>query len=153
LSPDGKILWTIPANLPANAYRFQQDALSGRQVLVNGGNALTINSRSAYDDAEMTALVRIVTTQQRTAGTVEFRLRDKAPVQKPDIVLQIVGQFNSDYHVYLRDQYRRYDIRAYDAITPTWPEIVRSPIEKDMAALPRSQDKWVRLRYVIHHAA
>jgi len=155
VTPDTLNRWEISGGAKEQPYTFEADPLLGRQVLVCGAGALTLQSRGSYRNVEINALARVVTTAKAPSAFVGFTLRDPADLTKPGTVINLVGQYNGNLTIGITLNAltpavainQAYDLRAYDTIMPTWPDAVREPIEKDMSALPLSQDKWVRVRY------
>ncbi len=136
--------------LPATGFTVETDPLLGRPALVvsrQGG--LSIASRAIYQQFDATCLVRLVTDAQQTTASLGLTLQDPDPA-KPASSLTVTGYYQGNLVVSGLGASATYDLRAYDTIMPTWPDAVRAPIERDMTALPLSQDKWVRLRVLLN---
>jgi len=126
-------------------FSVETDALLGRPALVCGKGQLTLTSRATYRNVEISCLARIVTSAERTQLPFSLILKDPDPT-KPATPITLYGTFNGDLSINAAGVAQAYDLRTYDVIQPTWSDAVRAPIEKDMSALPYSQDKWVRVR-------
>jgi len=158
---DAQLRWEVTggaAEKDGGPYTFENDPLLGRSVLVCGKQPITVQSRGSYSNVEISYLTRVVTTEKVTAATAGFTLRGDDPAKST--VVNLVGYYNGNITIGITMNAltpavainQSYDLRAYDSIMPTWPDAVREPIEKDMSALPLSQDKWVRVRYQLTDA-
>ena len=142
LGPNAPALW----DTDGGPFTVVDDELLGRPALVCGKQQLTLTSRATYRNVEISCLARVVTTDQRTQASFSLILKDPADMTKPGTPISLTGSYNGDLSINAAGVGQAYDLRTYDVIQPTWSEVVRAPIEKDMNTLPYSQGKWVRIR-------
>jgi len=150
VGPDAKIFDVTggAAQQDGGPYSIRQDSILGRPVLVCGTQPITLQTKTPCQNVEISCLARLVTTDKHTSTTMSVTLRDPADANKA-MVTTITGQYNGDLSINAPGGGQSYVLRAYKTIMPTWPDAVREPIEKDMTSLPLSQDKWVRVRWLL----
>ncbi len=124
----------------------ERDALIGQTSIVCGAKAFTLLSRTAYSNVEVVCRVRLAPEEGQRPGVFSLTAGRDPADPKSGFRLTVSGSRNGDITVTGPGSRARYDLRAYDVIRPTWDAAVRLPIEKDMAAAPLSQDKWVWIR-------
>ncbi len=149
--PHADVNWSITAGATAKEggpFSVEEDPLLARPVLVCGTRPLTLEGRTSYGEVEIDCRVRLGTTAEKpTAYFTLVPARDPADPKNPGLPLTITGTFDGGLNLSALATGAQYKLRAHDRILPTWDESVRVPIERDMSALPLSQDKWVHVRY------
>ena len=161
IGADARLRWEVTggaAEQDGGPYTLEHDPILGRSVLACGKSPITVQSRGTYQNMEISYLARLVSTEKATTASAGFTLRNDDPAKST--IVNLTGYYNGNLSVaiYLNalatpvTVSQAYDLRAYDTIMPTWPDAVRAPVEKDMSALPLSQDKWVRVRYELTDA-
>jgi hypothetical protein len=160
LGPDAGLRWEITGGAAEAPYAVEDDSLLSRPALVCGTAPITVQSRGSYANVEISFLARAASSEKAPGATIGFVLSDPAEPAKAGTTINLIGQYNNNLRIGVTlgaltppvAVSQAYDLRAYDTIMPTWPAAVRAPIEKDMSALPFSQDKWVRVRYELGDA-
>ncbi|MHB9110454.1 MAG: COG1470 family protein [Armatimonadota bacterium] len=161
IGADARLRWEVTGGASekdGGPYALENDPILGRSVLVCGKSPITLQSRGTYQNVEISYLARVVTTDKVTSASAGFTLRGDDPAKST--VVNLVGAYNGNLTIGITMNAltpavainQAYDLRAYDTVMPTWPNAVRAPVEKDMSALPLSQDKWVRVRYQLSDA-
>jgi len=173
--PGGAMAWEAqgPSAGVEPVFHFERDETIGRDVLVcdEAGPVLFKGWTSYEPPIEVSCLVRVVTTAERRGGGFTLTVaKDPADANSAGLSVALSASYNGGASITVpqlpSDRFRHSDpaksggtwpdtwsfgfnLRTYSTMCPTWDTLVRAQLEQDMNSLPLSQDKWLRIRFLL----
>lgn len=147
LGSGAEVAWAI-AGVAGKEEPFATEAGAGnRPILVCGAKPVTLEGRTAYGAVEIDCRVQLRPTAEKPSAAFSLTAAlDPADKTSKGIPIVLTGTYEGGVAINAAGTSVPYKLRAYDKILPTWDEAVRLAIERDMAALPLAQEKWLHLR-------
>ena len=140
LGPDAAVMWQTAEAQPE--LRLIRDEILQRDVLAAGG-AVTLHSRFRVGShQEVSCRVRLATTASVKRSTFQLSIvPDTEDAKNSGLVLDLSGTHDGAIG--------GFSYRPYPTISPALEPSIRAPLERDMAAMAMSQDRWIPLRIQI----
>jgi len=168
--------WIVPATNKTTQYRIEIDPISKKQAIVTDEKTtLIITSKNIItSNVEISFLIcpacpNASPDSKAGSGSISFGKKSDDPKDR-GITITISGNKDNNAKISLPalpsnrfshsdtntsagnpqlPQIINYQLKAFPVILPTLDPTVRAHIEKDMAELPWSQDKWFHIRCIL----